>query len=306
MDYPTGTVLSIRLYLPEETFWYGSYYYYYYPATFTVNDNLTFDFTTAMDYCQQVKGIKFSGLAFTLSDNFNDVLDGTITFYDAEGNALGQTALAYQSYYVPGATSFKVQSENVARLSLVVDEVAMKKSAENAGKATQLTPVTEEEPDDSSGTDDSQPSDDQNGDIADGSGANDSQPGDSADNNGTGDTQPDQSVSGEDQPGDVPSEETPAKVKKPVIVSAKKKTKTSMTIKWKDLSAASGYQIQYSTSSKFAASKTKTVNKAAGVTSVTVKKLLKGKKYYVRMRAYRTVDQMKYFTKWSAKKTVKM
>ena len=65
-----------------------------------------------------------------------------------------------------------------------------------------------------------------------------------------------------------------------------------------------GYQIQYSTSSTFASgNKTVTVSKYSTV-SKTISKLKAKKKYYVRIRTYKTVSGTKYYSPWSAKKYV--
>lgn len=85
-----------------------------------------------------------------------------------------------------------------------------------------------------------------------------------------------------------------------VAVKAKKSTKTSMKVSWAKNAKAAGYQVSYSTSSKFASAKTVTVK---GKVSTTVKGLVKGKKYYVRIRTYKTVSGVKYYSAWS--KTVK-
>lgn len=78
----------------------------------------------------------------------------------------------------------------------------------------------------------------------------------------------------------------------------------SFTVKWKKKSCT-GYQIQYSTSKKFAKKGTKVlkVNKAK-TTSKTVKKLKAKKKYYVRVRTYKTVKKKNYYSKWSANYSV--
>lgn len=76
-------------------------------------------------------------------------------------------------------------------------------------------------------------------------------------------------------------------------------------IKWKTKDAqVSGYQIQYSTKSSFSSAKTVTVS-GKSKSSKTVKKLKSKKKYYVRVRTYKTVDGKKIYSSWSAKKTVK-
>ena len=73
-------------------------------------------------------------------------------------------------------------------------------------------------------------------------------------------------------------------------VSGLKATAQSKALKltWKKSSSISGYEIQYSTKKSFASAKTVKVSKDK--TSTTIKELKAGKKYYVRIRAY------KYYT----------
>ena len=74
---------------------------------------------------------------------------------------------------------------------------------------------------------------------------------------------------------------------------------------WKKQSnQITGFQLQYSTSNKFAKAATKTVSVAKSALNNTVKKLKAGKKYYVRIRAYRIVGKKKYYSDWSNRKTV--
>ena len=87
-----------------------------------------------------------------------------------------------------------------------------------------------------------------------------------------------------------------------------KSDKNAFTAKWSKVKYASGYQLQYSVSKKFKKGKkyTKTVNvKKAKTVSKKVKKLTSGKKYYVRVRAYKTVNGKRYYSTWSKKKAVK-
>lgn len=63
---------------------------------------------------------------------------------------------------------------------------------------------------------------------------------------------------------------------------------SKLTVKWKKDSQASGYEIQCSLKKNFKKIAAKTTIKKAGTTSKTFKKLKKGKKYYVRVRAYKT------------------
>jgi len=85
-------------------------------------------------------------------------------------------------------------------------------------------------------------------------------------------------------------------------VSAKKK---AFTVKWKkQATQTTGYQIQYSTDKKFKKNnKTVTVSKNK-TTSKSISKLKAKKKYYVRIRTYKTVGKTKYYSSWSKVKTV--
>ncbi|MCD7821118.1 MAG: fibronectin type III domain-containing protein [Clostridiales bacterium] len=94
-------------------------------------------------------------------------------------------------------------------------------------------------------------------------------------------------------------------VSTPSISSVKSSTAKKATVKWKKNAKASGYQIQYSTSSSFSSSKTVSVSKASTV-SKTISSLTGGKTYYVRVRAYKTVSGTKYYSAWSSKKSVKV
>ncbi len=97
-----------------------------------------------------------------------------------------------------------------------------------------------------------------------------------------------------------------------IVPKATKLTKVTSTAKgfqaaWKkQKESTTGYQLQYSTSKKFTkkTTKTKTVKKASAA-KLTVKKLKAEKKYYVRIRTYKTVKGKKYYSSWSKAKSVK-
>ena len=76
-----------------------------------------------------------------------------------------------------------------------------------------------------------------------------------------------------------------------------------MVVKWKKNAVGTGYQIQYSTSSKFTGVKSAWITKNT-VISKKITNLTKGKKYYVRMRTYKTVGGVKYYSGWCTVKTV--
>ena len=77
------------------------------------------------------------------------------------------------------------------------------------------------------------------------------------------------------------------------------------TVKWKkQATQVSGYQIQYSTNSKFTSDdKTVTIRKPGTVTR-TISKLMGKKRYYVRIRTYRKVNGTTYYSAWSDLKAV--
>ncbi len=93
--------------------------------------------------------------------------------------------------------------------------------------------------------------------------------------------------------------------KKPKSTSIKKLTKgkKSFKITFKKVTGISGYQVQCATDKKFKKNK-KTVTVKKSKTSTTVKKLKAGKKYYVRVRTYKTVKGKKVYSTWSKVKTV--
>lgn len=91
---------------------------------------------------------------------------------------------------------------------------------------------------------------------------------------------------------------------KPAIASLKSSKKGRLTVKWKKGSGISGYQISYSTSSKFTKSTTKSVTiTKAGSTAKTLTKLKSKKKYYVRIRVYKKQKGGKLYGAWSPVKS---
>ena len=88
-------------------------------------------------------------------------------------------------------------------------------------------------------------------------------------------------------------------------ISSLSKSKKAFTAKWKKQSAqTSGYQLLYSTSSKFKSRNKYVTVSSYKTTSKTIKKLAAKKKYYVKIRTYKSVSGKKYYSGWSAAKTV--
>lgn len=98
---------------------------------------------------------------------------------------------------------------------------------------------------------------------------------------------------------------TPTKPSKPAIKKPSTNTSHQIIAKWGAVSSCSGYQVQLSKYSDFRSlSKNKYVS---GKTKSSYKftKLKKGCKYYIRVRAYKTVNNKKYYGSWSDKKSIK-
>ncbi len=99
--------------------------------------------------------------------------------------------------------------------------------------------------------------------------------------------------------------ETATKTKTPVLSKLSAGSK-QFTATWKSVSGATGYQVLYSTSSKFTSDTIKKVTiKGAKATKATVKKLKKSKKYYVKVRAYKSVNGKKIYSSYSSVKNLK-
>ena len=102
------------------------------------------------------------------------------------------------------------------------------------------------------------------------------------------------------------AQKTVAKLKPSATTISKVTAKSKgFTVKWKKQTKnTTGYQIQYSTDKNFKKNnKTVTVSKNS-TTSKTISKLKAKKKYYVRVRTYKTVSGKKYYSSWSKSKTV--
>ncbi|MBQ3137707.1 MAG: fibronectin type III domain-containing protein [Clostridia bacterium] len=95
----------------------------------------------------------------------------------------------------------------------------------------------------------------------------------------------------------------PAKVTLSKLTAGSKQ----LTAAWKTVSGATGYEVVYSTSKKFTKKTTKKVTiKKAKTKKTVIKKLKKGKKYYVKVRAYKTVGKAKIYGAYSKVKSVKV
>lgn len=93
-------------------------------------------------------------------------------------------------------------------------------------------------------------------------------------------------------------------VPKSTAITKLASAKTSFKAVWKKQAVqTTGYQIQYSTGSKFTSPKSVNIVKNS-VTSKKITKLKAKKKYFVKMRTYKTVSGVKYYSGWSSVKSV--
>lgn len=89
------------------------------------------------------------------------------------------------------------------------------------------------------------------------------------------------------------------------LSSLKKKSKDKIAINWKKNTKVSGYEIQYSTDKNFKKATTIVIKKS-GTTSYQASKLKTKKVYYVRVRTYKTVNKVKYYSGWSSVLKIKL
>lgn len=87
--------------------------------------------------------------------------------------------------------------------------------------------------------------------------------------------------------------------RKPSVKSAKTAKGRKLTVKWAKDKMASGYQVQISTDKKF---KKDVKSMSLSRVSCTFTKLKTGKKYYARIRSYRTSGKEKLYSAWSKAK----
>lgn len=109
------------------------------------------------------------------------------------------------------------------------------------------------------------------------------------------------------QPTTKPNTTKNTETVKPKKTSIKKlsKGKKKFTVNWAKVSGVKGYQIQYSSDKKFKKNNKSVTVAKQKTTKATVKKLKSKKKYYVRVRTYKTVNGKKIYSSWSKVKSVK-
>lgn len=90
-----------------------------------------------------------------------------------------------------------------------------------------------------------------------------------------------------------------------VGISSLSVKENTVTVKWKKKSKIMGYQIQYSTDSKFKKNKKSIKIKKAKTTSKKISNLKESKKYYFRIRTYKSSNKKTRYSKWSKVKSIK-
>ena len=94
----------------------------------------------------------------------------------------------------------------------------------------------------------------------------------------------------------------PAALAKAKLVSVKSVSKKGVKITWNKVKTAKGYQIKYSAKKNMTDAKTAT----SGSLSKKITKLKSGKRYYFKVRAYKTADGSRIYGGWSSVKSVKV
>ena len=93
-------------------------------------------------------------------------------------------------------------------------------------------------------------------------------------------------------------------ISKPKLNSAKSTSKKKIKASWSKVGGTSGYQVMWSTYKNFSKNyKTKSVK--VKYSSKTVTTAQSKKTYYVRVRAYKTINGKKVYSQWSSTKKVK-
>ena len=89
------------------------------------------------------------------------------------------------------------------------------------------------------------------------------------------------------------------------ITSLTNKSSRKLYVKWSSSKSYQGYQVQYATNSSFTKGK-HSVKQSGTSTSRTYSGLSKGKRYYVRVRAYKKVNGTTHYGYWSPVKSIRI
>ena len=95
-------------------------------------------------------------------------------------------------------------------------------------------------------------------------------------------------------------------LKKTTLSGASSSEEGSLKCSWKKDSQADGYQIEYCTNKSFKNTSKKVKVTDGATTTYTITKLTSGKNYYVRIRSYKKVGNINWYSEWCAAKSVKV
>jgi hypothetical protein len=95
---------------------------------------------------------------------------------------------------------------------------------------------------------------------------------------------------------------------KPEVAKIKSATSSStkkIKVKWNKVNSVTGYQVMWSTTKDFSSNYKSEYVTSASTVSKTVTTAKSNKKYYVRVRSYKTRDGKKIYSSWSDTLSVK-
>lgn len=105
--------------------------------------------------------------------------------------------------------------------------------------------------------------------------------------------------------GDAVIVKSATKPSTPKIIQTRSMSSKKAVIKWKKVDGSSGYQLYMSVRKSSGYKLVKKINKSS-LTSYTKTKLKKGKRYYFKLKSYKTVDKKKIYSNYSVIKSVKI
>ena len=116
----------------------------------------------------------------------------------------------------------------------------------------------------------------------------------------TPETQPEPAPSPNPEPEPEPEPATHQVVVNKSSITKVSVSSSAVSVWMRKASSVSGYQVCYSTSSSFSSCKSVSTSS----TYLRIKGLSSKRKYYVKVRCYKVVDGVKYYSGWSQRKTV--
>ena len=99
---------------------------------------------------------------------------------------------------------------------------------------------------------------------------------------------------------------TAYRVNRPALSSVTNSAASVITAKWTTIARVNGYQIKYSMSKSFASGNGIVSSNDRTANSKRIGNLMKGKTYYVKVRAYKLVGNGVYWSEWSPVRTVRI